>query len=59
MEDVVPALETNFGGIKEVLESLMKSYKGREEEFGNFQREYGIQVSRVAKQDGEDARNGS
>lgn len=58
MEDVVPALETNFGGIKEVLESLMKSYKGREEEFGNFQREYGIQVSRVAKQDGEDARNG-
>jgi len=58
VEDVVPALETNFGGIKEVLESLMKSYKGREEEFGNFQREYGIQVSRVAKQDGEDARNG-
>ena len=45
VQDVVPALETNFGGIKEVLESLMKSYKGREEEFGNFQREYGIQVS--------------
>ena len=44
VEDVVPALETNFGGIKEVLESLMKSYKSREEEFGSFQREYGIQV---------------
>ncbi|KAK1921182.1 Prefoldin [Papiliotrema laurentii] len=42
--DVVPALETNFGGIKEVLESLMKTYKNKEEEFGGFQREYGIQM---------------
>ena len=42
--DVVPALETNYTGIKEVLESLMKTYKGKEEEFGTFQREYGIQV---------------
>lgn len=46
--DVVPALETNFGGIKEVLESLMKTYKNKEEEFGGFQREYGIQVSRFS-----------
>lgn len=43
--DVVPTLETNYGGIKEVLESLMKTYKNKEEEFGGFQKEYGIQVS--------------
>ena len=42
--DVVPALETNFGGIKQVLESLMKTYKGKEVEFAEFQKEYGIQV---------------
>jgi prefoldin subunit 2 len=46
VKDVVPALETNYSGIKEVLESLVKTYKGKEEEFGAFQREYGIQVNR-------------
>lgn len=45
VQDVVPTLETNFGGIKEVLESLMKTYKGKEGEFTDFQKEYGIQVS--------------
>lgn len=43
--EVVPALETNYGGIKEVLDSLMKTYKNKEEEFNGFQREYNIQVS--------------
>jgi prefoldin subunit 2 len=43
--DVVPALETNYSGIKEVLDSLVRSYKSKEEEFGGFQREYGISVS--------------
>jgi prefoldin subunit 2 len=47
VKDVAPALETNYSGIKEVLESLVKNYKGKEEEFGAFQREYGIQVSRA------------
>ena len=42
--DVFPALETNYSGIKEVLDSLVKTYRGKEEEFGGFQREYGIQV---------------
>lgn len=42
--DVYPALETNYSGIKEVLDALVKTYKGKEEEFGGFQREYGIQV---------------
>lgn len=45
VSDVVPTLETNYNGIKEVLEGLMRSYKNKEEEFGNFQKEYGIQVS--------------
>jgi prefoldin subunit 2 len=42
--DVVPALESTYGGIKEVLESLTKAYRSKEDEFGTFQREYGIQV---------------
>ena len=45
MADVVPSLETNYSGIKEVLDGLAKSYQGREKEFVNFQKEYGIQVS--------------
>lgn len=44
--DVVPALETNYSGIKDVLEGLVRSYKSKETEFGAFQREYGISVSR-------------
>lgn len=44
--DVYPALETNYSGIKEVLDSLVRTYRGKEEEFGGFQREYGIQVGR-------------
>lgn len=43
--DVVPALETNLSGIKEVLESLVKSYKAKEQDFVAFQKEYGISVS--------------
>jgi len=42
--DVHPALETNYSGIKEVLDTLVKTYRGKEEEFTGFQREYGIQV---------------
>lgn len=45
VKDVVPALETNYTGIKEVLETLVKTYKGKEEEFAKFQREHKIVVS--------------
>jgi len=48
VKDVVPALETNYTGIKEVLETLVKNYKAKEEEFGAFQREYKIGVSIAA-----------
>jgi prefoldin subunit 2 len=44
VKDVVPTLETNYSGIKDVLESLVRSYKGKEEDFAGFQREYGISV---------------
>jgi prefoldin subunit 2 len=46
VKDVIPALETNYSGIKEVLDTLVKNYKGKEEEFGAFQKEFGIAVSR-------------
>lgn len=45
VKDVAPALETNYAGIKEVLETLVKTYKAKEEEFGAFQREHKISVS--------------
>lgn len=45
VKDVVPALETNYAGIKDVLETLVKTYKTKEEEFAAFQREHKIVVS--------------
>lgn len=53
--DVVPALETNLSGIREVLDSLVKNYKAKEEQFVGFQKEYGISVSlrRMSFQSGE------
>ncbi|WWD06358.1 hypothetical protein V865_004448 [Kwoniella europaea PYCC6329] len=41
--DVVPSLETNFSGIKEVLESLVKNYKNKEGEFEKWRNEMGVQ----------------
>lgn len=48
VKDVVPQLETNYSGIKDVLEGLVRTYKTKEDEFGSFQREYGIQVRPVS-----------
>ena len=45
VSDVVPALETNFAGIKEVLETLVNNYKTREDEFVTFQKTNGVKVS--------------
>ncbi|KAK8844781.1 hypothetical protein IAR55_006631 [Kwoniella newhampshirensis] len=44
--DVVPSLETNFSGIKEVLDGLVKSYKSREVEFEEWRKEVGVQMPR-------------
>lgn len=49
VKDVAPTLETNYAGIKEVLETLVKTYKSKEEEFGAFQREHKISVSRAGE----------
>lgn len=45
VKDVYPALETNHGGIKEVLDGLRRSAQGKEKEFDEFRKEYRIQVS--------------
>ena len=50
VKDVAPQLELNFSGIKEVLENLVRNYKVKEEEFGEFQKEYGIQVRKLLVQ---------
>ncbi|TXT13150.1 hypothetical protein VHUM_01551 [Vanrija humicola] len=44
VKDVAPTLETNYAGIKEVLETLVKTYKTKEDEFGAFQREHKISM---------------
>ncbi|OCF41053.1 prefoldin subunit 2 [Kwoniella heveanensis CBS 569] len=44
--DVVPSLETNYNGIKEVLDGLVKSYKAKEGEFEKWREEMGVQMPR-------------
>lgn len=45
VQDVVPTLETTHSGIKEVLDSLVKSYQEKEKEFDAWRKEAGVQVS--------------
>ncbi|KAF7731192.1 hypothetical protein EC973_000607 [Apophysomyces ossiformis] len=44
IREVLPALETNYSGIKQVIESLLQSYKRKEQEFNEFQKKHNIQV---------------
>ncbi|KAG9049526.1 hypothetical protein FS837_010006 [Tulasnella sp. UAMH 9824] len=44
VKDVAPQIKTNRDGIRRVIESLVGQYKGKEEEFQSFQREYNIRV---------------
>ncbi|KIO17786.1 glycoside hydrolase family 16 protein [Tulasnella calospora MUT 4182] len=44
VKDVAPQIKTNRDGIRRVIESLVTQYKGKEEEFQAFQREYNIRV---------------
>ncbi|WVR03069.1 hypothetical protein IAU60_000058 [Kwoniella sp. DSM 27419] len=46
VSDVVPSLETNYSGIKEVLDGLVKSYKAKEGEFETWRNEMGVQMPR-------------
>ncbi|KAN0063929.1 Cochaperone prefoldin complex subunit [Thecaphora frezii] len=40
VKEVLPALQTNLEGLKQVLEQLLKQYKSKETEMQEFQREY-------------------
>ncbi|RPD66943.1 Prefoldin beta-like protein [Lentinus tigrinus ALCF2SS1-7] len=42
VKDVVPALKTNRDGIQKVISSLAEQYKGKDDEFEDFKREYHI-----------------
>ncbi|KAI0722767.1 Prefoldin beta-like protein [Earliella scabrosa] len=42
VKDVVPALKTNRDGIQKVVANLVEQYKGKDDEFENFKREYNI-----------------
>ncbi|KAI9307643.1 Prefoldin beta-like protein [Cunninghamella echinulata] len=44
IKEVLPALENNHSGIQQVIQSLLKSYKRKEEEFVDFQKKHNIQV---------------
>ncbi|GAA96136.1 uncharacterized protein L969DRAFT_43240 [Mixia osmundae IAM 14324] len=44
VKDVLPALETNFSGIREILQSLAAQYKKQEEDFQRWQKTYNIRV---------------
>ncbi|KAG2185903.1 hypothetical protein INT43_002341 [Umbelopsis isabellina] len=48
VKDVLPALQTNFDGIQQVISSLLQTYKKKEEDFIAFQKKHNIQV--VSKQ---------
>jgi len=36
VKDVLPALKTNSDGLKQVLEELLKQYKGKEDEMNKW-----------------------
>ncbi|PWY97010.1 hypothetical protein BCV70DRAFT_167865, partial [Testicularia cyperi] len=40
VKEVLPALQTNLDGLKQILESLLKQYKQKEIQLQEFQREY-------------------
>ncbi|PCH40855.1 Prefoldin beta-like protein [Wolfiporia cocos MD-104 SS10] len=48
VKDVVPALQTNKDGILKVITTLAEQYKGKEEEFEAFKREYNIRPAAAA-----------
>ncbi|CAB4387972.1 unnamed protein product [Rhizophagus irregularis] len=44
VKDVLPALQTNHDGVKNIMNNLVHSYKTKEEEFIAFQKEHNIKV---------------
>ncbi|KAJ9070020.1 Cochaperone prefoldin complex subunit [Entomophthora muscae] len=43
--EVLPALQTNADGIHNVMESLLKTYKQKDEEFKAFQKEHNVRIA--------------
>ncbi|KAL9933264.1 hypothetical protein V8E36_007982 [Tilletia maclaganii] len=41
VKDVLPALEVNMTGLRQIMETLVKQYKEKEEELRDFQQRYG------------------
>ncbi|KAL2848080.1 Prefoldin beta-like protein [Aspergillus pseudoustus] len=44
VQDVLPSLETNSDGLKQVLEELLKQYKSKQTELDNWKKKNNIQV---------------
>ncbi|KAI7875354.1 Prefoldin beta-like protein [Lichtheimia hyalospora FSU 10163] len=44
VKEVLPALQTNYSGIQQVIQSLLQSYKRKEQEFQEFQKKHNIQM---------------
>ncbi|KAJ8653639.1 hypothetical protein O0I10_010676 [Lichtheimia ornata] len=44
VKEVLPALQTNYNGIQQVIQSLLQSYKRKEQEFQEFQKKHNIQM---------------
>jgi len=44
VKDVVPSLKTNADGLKQVLDELLKQYKGKQDEMESWKKKHNIQV---------------
>ncbi|KAL3461481.1 prefoldin subunit 2 [Aspergillus heterothallicus] len=44
VQDVLPSLETNSDGLRQVLEELLKQYKSKQTEMDNWKKKNNIQV---------------
>ena len=47
VEDVLPALKTNSDGLKQVLEELLKQYKGKQDEMDKWKASLRLTLSRL------------
>ncbi|KAE8231960.1 hypothetical protein CF326_g3013 [Tilletia indica] len=48
VKDVLPALETNMAGLRQIMDTLVKQYKEKEEELRAFQQQYGAPAGAAA-----------
>ncbi|KAK0535720.1 Cochaperone prefoldin complex subunit [Tilletia horrida] len=48
VKDVLPALEGNMAGLRQIMDTLVKQYKEKEEELREFQKQYGAPAAAAA-----------